>query len=298
MAATAAVVSAAAVAAAAAAAVGVVGIAAVGSRARCCGCASCRRTVCTPVAAVPVGCAVKTGRRGGAAKGCAAHLVHAVGAHSQRILEGQMCGEGREPLPQGAHALLRDNCVATMQDAAVLPHCAQAHADAALRRWRGSCSAKQDTAHGWAAWRTCVELQPCLNDVYRLQAARLHHAAHGTGEALDDRMDLIHLLWGRRHGLWFLAAAHVIEGNCPTKRKGLCTPGRARSRAPGMSRLACCYKDCSAISSPADCSRWSATSRRCGCRQLCARGGRGSACRLEGAANGYGWMHAQQAIWL
>jgi hypothetical protein len=47
----------------------------------------------------------------------APHLVHAVAAHAERILEGEVRGKGREALPQRADAFLRHHRLAAVDDA-------------------------------------------------------------------------------------------------------------------------------------------------------------------------------------
>jgi hypothetical protein len=66
-------------------------------------------------------------------------------------------GEGREPLPERAHALGAGHGGAAVRDASVRPR--------------------------------AVELQPRLDDVDGLQAARLHDAAQGPRRRLDVRRD-------------------------------------------------------------------------------------------------------------
>lgn len=72
-------------------------------------------------------------------------LQHGVGAEAERVLEREVGGEGREPLPERAHALGAHDGGAAVRDAPVRPR--------------------------------AVQLQPRLDDVDWLQAARLHHAA-------------------------------------------------------------------------------------------------------------------------
>ena len=84
-------------------------------------------------------------------------LQHGVGAEAQRVLEREVGGEGREPLPERAHALGAGDGGAAVRDAPVGPR--------------------------------AVELQPRLDDVDRLQAARLHDAAQGPRRRLHVRRD-------------------------------------------------------------------------------------------------------------
>jgi hypothetical protein len=84
-------------------------------------------------------------------------LQHGVGTEAQRVLEREVCGEGREPLPERAHALGAGDGGAAVRDAPVSPR--------------------------------AVELQPRLDDVDRLQAARLHDAAKGPRRRLHVRRD-------------------------------------------------------------------------------------------------------------
>ena len=72
-------------------------------------------------------------------------LQHGVGAEAERVLEREVGGEGREALPERRHALGARDGGAAVRDAAVRPR--------------------------------AVELQPGLDHVDGLQAARLHHAA-------------------------------------------------------------------------------------------------------------------------
>ena len=75
-------------------------------------------------------------------------LVERVGAHAQRVLEGEVGGERGEPLPEGGDALLRDDRPAAVRDARVPP--------------------------------AVVQLEPGLDDVDGLQAAGFHDAADGA----------------------------------------------------------------------------------------------------------------------
>lgn len=84
-------------------------------------------------------------------------LQHGVGAEPERVLEREVRGEGREPLPERAHALGAGHGGAAVRDAAVRPR--------------------------------AVELQPRLDDVDGLQAARLHNAAQGPRRRLDVGRD-------------------------------------------------------------------------------------------------------------
>jgi hypothetical protein len=74
-------------------------------------------------------------------------LQHSVGVEPERILECEVGGEGREPLPEHAHILGAGDGGTAVRDAAVCPH--------------------------------VVELQPRLDHVDGLQVAHLHDAAEG-----------------------------------------------------------------------------------------------------------------------
>lgn len=99
-------------------------------------------------------------------------LQHGVGAEAERVLEREVGGEGREPLPERAHALGAHDGGAAVRDAPVRPR--------------------------------AVQLQPRLDDVDRLQAARLHHAADRPRRRLHvggDRCPPAPPILRRRSGL-------------------------------------------------------------------------------------------------
>lgn len=107
-------------------------------------------------------------------------LEHGVGAEAQRVLEREVRGEGREPLPERAHALGAGHGGAAVRDAPVRPR--------------------------------AVELQPRLDDVDGLQAARLHDAAQGPRRRLDV---------GRDRGPAASACAALLgRGSRPGRRCG------------------------------------------------------------------------------
>jgi hypothetical protein len=84
-------------------------------------------------------------------------LQHGVGAEPERVLEREVGGEGREPLPERGHALSAGDGGAAVRDAAVCPR--------------------------------AVELQPRLDHVDGLQAARLNDATEGPCRRLHGRRD-------------------------------------------------------------------------------------------------------------